>query len=256
MFDRLFERPHALIRIRTGPLVEERRRYLAHCAGQKMAKATLRRMAQHLLAAAEYLKLAARPGEAITLQEIEEAGTRWSSRELPWRTMLQPRLSRQRFIYVAVGWLTFLNRLSIPARPAKAYDEMRVEFADFMQKERGLAPSAIEQRCSSVEEFLGQLCAADRPLLAITVADVDSVLANKVNEQQYARTTVQTCASSLRSFFLLRRNARLVCSRYRGSHHGAASLPTGIASIRSDLGRRAKAAGFHIWRPAPSHPLL
>jgi site-specific recombinase XerD len=201
MFDQLFERPHALIRMRTGPLVEERLRYLAHCAGQKMAKATLRTMAQHLLAAAEYLKLAARPGESITLQEIEEAGTRWSSRELPWRTMLQPRLSRQRFIHVAVGWLTFLNRLSVPARPAKTGDRMMVEFADFMQKERGLAPSTIEQRCFSVEEFLDQLCAADRPLLAITVADVDSVLANKVNEQQYARATVQTYASSLRSFF-------------------------------------------------------
>src|SRR5829696_4634863 len=78
----------------------------------KMARATLRVMAQHLLAAAEYLKLAERPGETIGPQEIEPAGTRWSARELPSRAMLHPRLSRQRFIYVALGWLSFLNRLS------------------------------------------------------------------------------------------------------------------------------------------------
>jgi len=36
---------------------------------------------------------------------------------------------------------------------------------------------------------------------AISVADVDSVLAQLVNEEHYARVTVQTCASSLRSFF-------------------------------------------------------
>jgi site-specific recombinase XerD len=201
MFDQLFERPHALVRMRTGPLAEERRRYLVHCAEQKMAKATLLRMTQHLLAAAEYLNLAERPNAAISLQEIEEAGTRWSSRESLSRAILHPRHSSQRFIHSAIGWLTFLNRLYIPPKPAKPYDQMMVEFADFMQKERGLAPSTIEKRCSIVRESLDRLCAGERPFLAITVADVDSVLANKVNEQQYARVTVRTCASSLRSFF-------------------------------------------------------
>jgi integrase/recombinase XerD len=201
MFDQLFERPHALTRMSMGPLVEERRQYLVHCAEQKMARATLRVMAQHLLAAAEYLNLAERPGAAIDVQEIEEAGTRWSTRESLSRAILHPRLSRQRFIHVAVGWLAFLNRLYIPAKPVKAYDQMIAEFADFMQKERGLAPSTIEQRCFAVRDFLDQLCGKERSLLAITVADVDSALASHVNEPQYARVTVQTLASSLRSFF-------------------------------------------------------
>jgi len=79
MFNRLFERSHALARQLSGPLVEERRRYLAHCADLGMATRTLRLTAQLLLAAEEYLKLAERPDAIIALQEIEEAGTRWCS---------------------------------------------------------------------------------------------------------------------------------------------------------------------------------
>lgn len=201
MFDRLFERPHALARQLSGPLVEERRRYLVHCAGLGMARRTLRLTAELLLAAEEYLKLADRPNAVIALQEVEEAGTRWSSRVSLPPIRLHSKRSRQRFIHHAVGWLTFLNRLEIPIKPVTAYDQMVAEFADFMAKERGLSPATIEHRCLTVRAFLDRLCGGERSLDALTVADVDSVLAQKVNEENYARVTVQTCASSLRSFF-------------------------------------------------------
>lgn len=42
MFEKLFERTHALNRQLAGPLVEERQRYLLHCAAQGMKIATLR----------------------------------------------------------------------------------------------------------------------------------------------------------------------------------------------------------------------
>jgi integrase/recombinase XerD len=201
MFNRLFERSHAIARQLSGPLVEERRRYLAHCADLGMATRTLRLTAELLLAAEEYLKLADRPDAIIALHEIEEAGTRWCSRKALPPIRLHPKLSRQRFIHHAVGWLTFLNRLEIPARPVKVYDQMMVEFTDFMQKERGLSPATIELRCFTVRAFLSRLRCGERSLGTITVADVDSVLAQKVNEEHYARVTVQTCASSLRAFF-------------------------------------------------------
>jgi len=201
MFDQLFERPHALARQLSGPLVEERRRYLAHCAELGMATRTLRLTAELIVAAEEYLKLGDRPDAIITLQEIEAAGSRWSSRKSLPPIRLHPKLSRQRFIHHAVGWLTFLNRLQIPAKPATPYDQMMTEFTDFMEKERGLSPATIELRCLTARAFLNRLCCGERPLSTITVADVDSVLAQKVNEEHYARVTVQTCASSLRSFF-------------------------------------------------------
>ena len=113
MFNRLFERAHALARQLSGPLVEERRRYLAHCAELGMATRTLRLTAELLLAAEEYLKLADRPDAIVTLQEIEEAGSRWSSRKSLPPIRLHPKLSRQRFIHHAVGWLSFLDRVEI-----------------------------------------------------------------------------------------------------------------------------------------------
>lgn len=202
MFDKLFERSHALARHLSGPLVDERRRYLAHCAEQRMARSTLRRIAEYLMAAEEYLKLAGRPVATITIQEIEEAGTRWASRESLPPIRLHPRVSRQRFICTAVRWLTFLNRLQTPTKPVKPCDRMIMEFTDFMQKERGLARRTVEQRCFTVREFLDRLCEGERSLSTITVTYVDSVLAHKVNEQHYARVTVRNYASSLRSFFL------------------------------------------------------
>ena len=45
MFDRLFQNPCVLARQRNGPLAEERRRYLAHCAEQQMSRRTLRNIA-------------------------------------------------------------------------------------------------------------------------------------------------------------------------------------------------------------------
>jgi site-specific recombinase XerD len=166
-----------------------------------MAKRTLRLTAELLVATEQYLKLGDRPGTIISRQEINEAGTRWSTRKSLPPIRLHPKLSRQRFIHHAVGWLTFLNRLEIPAKPLKVYDQMLVEFIDFMQRERGLSPATIEQRSHTVGEFLDRLCVEERSLNTITVADVDSVLVQKVNEEHYARVTVQTCASSLRSFF-------------------------------------------------------
>ena len=49
MFDRLFEHPFVLARQRNGPLAEERRRYLAHCA--KLSRETTRIYAKVDLAA-------------------------------------------------------------------------------------------------------------------------------------------------------------------------------------------------------------
>ena len=45
MFDKLFDRPHAVKRHCSSPLAEERSRYLDHLAQQGMARGTLRNIA-------------------------------------------------------------------------------------------------------------------------------------------------------------------------------------------------------------------
>ena len=157
MFDQLFTRPDALCRQLTGSLVEERRRYLTHCASQAMSKSSMRLTAQLLLAAEKYLKLADRPDHVIGIQEIEEAGIRWSRRDSLPPIRLHPKLSRQRFTHTATGWLTFLNRFLIPSKPVKPYDQLLTEFACFLEKERGLSPATIELRCFTARAFLDAL---------------------------------------------------------------------------------------------------
>ena len=58
MFDRLFQNARVLARQRTGPLAEERRRYLAYCAEQQMSPSTLQHIARYTLVIAEALRLA------------------------------------------------------------------------------------------------------------------------------------------------------------------------------------------------------
>ncbi len=200
MFDQLFERPHALARQLSAPLVEERRQYLSLCHAQEFSRSSLRLTAQLLVATAEYLKLDDRPSAIITLQEVEEAGSRWSQR-VSLLPIENPRLSRQRFVHSATGWLAFLGRLEIPSTPGKPYDPLVADFAEFLRNERGLSTATIELRSFTVRAFLDRLGVGERSLDTISVADVDSALAQQVNEEHYARVTVQTCASSLRSFF-------------------------------------------------------
>lgn len=105
MFDQLFERPHALARQLSAPLVEEGRQYLSLCHAQEFSRSSLRLTAQLLVATAEYLKLDDRPSSIITLQEVEEAGSRWSQR-VSLLPIENPRLSASPTILWSLTLLT------------------------------------------------------------------------------------------------------------------------------------------------------
>lgn len=201
MFDKLFERPHALARQRNGPLADDRLRYLNHCANQQMAPRTLRVIAIYTLIVARDLLLADRPGERVTRAEIEAAADRWANRHPRPPRMQGTRLARLRFVGHATRWLTFLNRLQLPSPAARPYANHLSQFTDYMLRERGLSPHTVAYRYRSVESFLIRLTAADLDLDMVTVAQVDDLLARQVRDEGYARVTVQTYASTLRAFF-------------------------------------------------------
>jgi integrase/recombinase XerD len=201
MFNQLFFRSDALTRQLSAPLVDERRQYLAHCAAQGMSKCTLRIKARLLLSIAEYLRLAERPNDAISLVEIEKAARRWSRHNWPSPKSSHAKRSRKYFIAQGAGWLTFLNRLQTVPEPVTVCGRMLGEFRSFMKEDRGLSPTTVKYNCSSVRPFLDRLLEGKRSLEAITVSDVDSLLAQKVNEEHYARVSIRDYASSLRSFF-------------------------------------------------------
>jgi len=201
MFDQLFFRSEALTRQLSAPLVDERRQYLTRCAVQGMTKSTLETKARLLLSIAEYLRLADRPSDTISFSEIKKGATRWSNHNWSSPERSYAKRSREYFMATATDWLTFLNRLQIAPKPVTVYDQMLGEFKSFMKEDRGLSPTTVRGCCSSVRPFLIQLLDGRRSLETITVSDVDSLLAQKVNEEHYARVSVRDYASSLRSFF-------------------------------------------------------
>jgi integrase/recombinase XerD len=197
VFNRLFVRPDALNRQLSAPLADERRHYLANCEEQGMSQKTLRSKARILISIANHLKSAYRPSEQITLQQIGQAASRWARKK---RSSPSKRLGEE-FVSEAVAWLSFLGRLQTQAKSARAYDQMLIEFRKFMENDRGLSPVTIEHRYHSVRPFLDQLFSEHGSLDMISVADIDALLAQKVNKHHYARVSVRGYASSLRSFF-------------------------------------------------------
>ena len=201
MFEQLFERPHALARQRHGPLFEERLRYLSHGAEQQMARRTLRGIAIYLLIVAKALRLADRPGELISRDEIEAAANRWANRRPKPPQMRSVRLAWLRFTGQATRWLTFLGRLQPPATATRPYADQVTQFGDFMLRERGLSPRTVDSRCRRVSEFLSRIAEAGLRLDTLTIAQVDELLARKIRDEGYARVTIQAYASTLRAFF-------------------------------------------------------
>ena len=80
MFNDLFTSPQAVDRYSSGPLLDERLRYLAHCVAQGSTRSSLRLTAQHQLVVIDYLHL--RDSDSVTLKQIEAAADLWIGRQL------------------------------------------------------------------------------------------------------------------------------------------------------------------------------
>jgi integrase/recombinase XerD len=197
MFDRLFQDPHTLARHRDGPLAEERRRFLAHCAERRMCHGALRHVACYTLCVAKALRLAERPGELITRTEIAAAANRWANR--------RPRPLKKRrtigFTGHAIRWLKFLGRLQLPAVRQWPFANEVAQFADYLLRERGLSSQTVNYYRNSIRHSLAQIKEAGCSLKTLTPARVDELLAKKVLDEGYARPTIKGRASVLRQFF-------------------------------------------------------
>ena len=201
MFDRLFQAPHVLVRHRNGPLAKERHRYLTLCAEQQMAALTLRRIAVYTLVVADALRLADRPGELITRDEIEVEAERWANRRPKPRSAWLFHNRWQTFKGQAIRWLAFLGRLKPSPVVKRPYAKHVTQYGDYQLRERGLSPQTVAYATRTIHEFLGQVEEAGLRLKTLRVAQVDDLLAKKVTEEGYARRTIHSWVSALRPFF-------------------------------------------------------
>jgi len=70
-----------------------------------------------------------------------------------------------------------------------------------MRQEQGLSPRNIAYRTFTVQDFLTELKRRARSLRIVSARELDQWLVGKVNRGGYARSTIRTRASTLRSFF-------------------------------------------------------
>jgi integrase/recombinase XerD len=75
MFDQLFTSPRAVERHSKSPLLEERLRYLVHCAAQGSTRSSLRLIAQHLVVFVEQFDL--ERTHDVSLRAIQNAANVW-----------------------------------------------------------------------------------------------------------------------------------------------------------------------------------
>lgn len=184
MFEKLFERRHVMARHCAAPLLDERRRFLAHLANRDLSLGSLQRNARLLLKIVDALGLANRPGKSIAPDELKR------------------RLSDKphHVISFATQWLHFLGWLKQQPDPANPYAEKIKAFAYYMEHETSLSPVTIKSRSQFLQRFLGRLGTSDGSLHEITIARLDQALVEMISQNGYARGSVQTFAGHLRAF--------------------------------------------------------
>jgi len=204
MFERLFRFPHALEPHLIGPLAEERQRFLSHRADEGIRPNGLRVLAYYLLACTRSLRLADRPGEMITHEEVEEQATLWANRnsQAPnMRNIKGRHSSRGEFLRHACAWLRFIGRLQMPTAPPGPCAEQLAAFANFLRCDKGLHPATVQVRCRAVRRLLDRLAVNSSSLHDVTLSQIDEVLVEQIDKCGYARVTIKGLACDWRSFF-------------------------------------------------------
>ncbi|SRR6266404_425297 len=199
MFERLYERPIVRNHHAASPLVEERIAYLGHLEVRGASKRRLCDTAGYLLVITERLNLANRQSESISIEEIKQQATAWAKRvggHTPGES------SRENFLLHARQWLNFLGRLAPPDPSQKItpFVEQIKEFATYLHAEKGLSPATVRSRCRVMHRVLAQLTASDS-LSDVTIGKIDELLLGMVKGGSCSRTSAQSYAGSLRSFF-------------------------------------------------------
>lgn len=202
LFNKIFERRHALQCHVNAPLLEERLKYLQYWSDNGATLSTLRFIAHYLLAIIDYLKLQKK--EVISLKEIQKAADKWAKRSIGHIYMRQQDFSKtamMRFKSVAIEWLDMLGRLEYPEIEVTTSLKLIAQYADYMNQEKGLSNTTIKSQICTLKKFFrctGENCS----LHQLSVLDVDKVLTYKQWINGCCRRTIQAQASVVRTFLI------------------------------------------------------
>jgi len=199
MFETLFDSADALARHRDGPFAEDRERFLEQRGREGFSLGKLREYARMLLWIAG--ELDASPGRSLTAEQIRSAADRWwrfrSRYEFRPSPKTHPRVA---FLKLAESWFRFLGRFNESPKAADPFAEVLRDFTAWMEDERGLAATTVSSRRLAARRFLKWYGAAERPVSALRLTDIDAYLAG-FPQRGWSRRTIATEVGMLRAFF-------------------------------------------------------
>ncbi len=197
MFEDLFPNARVLARYRDAPLLEDRLRYLTHCADAGARDSTLRKIAQHQLHLVRLLELP--PRQAIGMARIEAAAQTWA--QPGERHSRQParQEARTRFVGCAVRWLRYAHWLEPPAVQRHAHPGQLAAFLEWMRVERGWASETIRGCSWIVEHFLRRLDAEGIALASLRITHIDQEIM-RYQARGCNRVSIRDYAERLRTF--------------------------------------------------------
>ena len=221
MLEQLFRDESALARHRTGPLAEERLRYLQHCAEHGATRGTLRMKAKELLWLCQHLQPNASQGvDMPTLHEI--------ARER--RSVCKGATTEQRLIDIGRPWLRFLGWWRVPTVELRFQSHLE-QYVTWMRDERGFSPATVVEWRSKIRDFLQWYERNGRPLRELEPTDVDAYFVTE-GAQRWSRVSTASIAGALRAFLRFLANCgecdTRVAEAVRGPRlYAQESLPSG-----------------------------
>ena len=199
MFERLFTDGPTIERYRTAPLLDERLRWLEHCAEAGVRRYTLRQIASNQVHLVHLLDLQA--GGRVDIHRIKAAADQWI-RHGRCRSHRPARPdARQSFVGGAVRWLRFVDMFEEePCLPRHAHSDEVAIFTRQMRRERGWAEQTVLACCSAVDRFFDRLNDRGITLDSVRIADIDDQIA-VWRACGHSRVTIKHYADRLRTFF-------------------------------------------------------
>ena len=199
LFNKLFERRHALRRHTSAPLLQERLLYLQHWANLQAKDSTLRKIASYQLLIIKLLNF--HTVRAVAFHEIEEAALKWAVNEkVRLRNNTFSKFSQRRFMNDAVGWFRMLGCLKQKTVQVIPFQEYRDKYVEYMLHEQGLSEETVHGRRSLLKDFLLNLSNRIESFTAILPSTIDEILTKKYEQDGLSRRSVQSYASVVRTF--------------------------------------------------------
>lgn len=199
LFNRLFERRHALKRHTSAPLLQERLMYLQHWANLNATEGTLRRIAQYQLLIMDLLRF--HEVRMVTTHEINEVASKWAKNEKARRRKCAfSKIAKARFINDATSWFKMLKCLKEEPEPPIPFENYRSKYVEYMRLEQGLSNETVYGRICLLRDFLINVSQLTNTFAAILPSTIDKVLTKKHDKDGLSRRSIQAYASVVRSF--------------------------------------------------------